>query len=53
MNNLRNTVSGLGMTNGIYRYSAKTFFIGYGDDAAEIKPTFTFDNGKLNGCWLI
>lgn len=80
-------VLGLGMTGGIYRYSAKSFIIGYGDDKAEIlpkdvcgnvlgynffgdvgyrfqrekgftfgvgiKPTFTFDNGKINGRWLM
>ena len=80
-------VLGLGMTNGIYKYSAKSFIIEYGDDATEIKPedisgtawgynlfgdigyrfqkekgftfgagikpTFTFDNGNINGCWLM
>ena len=80
-------VFGLGMTGGIYRYSAKSFIIGYGDDEAEIlpkdvcgnalgynffgdvgyrfqkekgftfgagiKPTFTFDKGKINGRWLM
>ena len=34
-------VLGLGMTNGIYKYSAQTFFIGYGDDATEIKSEET------------
>lgn len=80
-------VLGLGMTNGIYKYSVHSVFIGYGDDATEIKPeetsgtawgynffgdigyrfqkekgftfgagikpTFAFDNGKLNGRWLM
>ena len=80
-------VLGLGMTNGIYKYSAKSFIIEYGDDATEIKPedisgtawgynlfgdigyrfqkekgftfgagikpTFTFDNGNINGPWLM
>ena len=32
-------VLGLGMTNGIYKYSGHSVFIGYGDDAVEIKPT--------------
>ena len=31
-------VLGLGTTNGIYKYSAKSFIIEYGDDATEIKP---------------
>ena len=80
-------VLGLGTTNGIYKYSAKSFIIEYGDDATEIKPedisgtawgynlfgdigyrfqkekgftfgagikpTFTFDNGNINGPWLM
>ena len=80
-------VLGLGMTNGIYKYSAKSIIIGYDDDATEIKPeqtsgtawgynffgdigyrfqkekgftfgagikpTFTFDNGKINERWFI
>ena len=78
-------VLGLGMTNGIYKYSANSFLIG--DDAVEvkpedisgtawgynffgdigyrfqkekgftfgagIKPTFTFDNGKINERWFM
>lgn len=80
-------VLGLGMTNGIYKYSAKSIIIGSGDDATEIKPeqtsgtawgynffgdigyrfqkekgftfgagikpTFTFDNGKINERWFM
>ncbi len=34
-------VLGLGMTNGIYKYSSHTFIIGYGDDSTEIKADDT------------
>ena len=34
-------VLGLGMTNGIYKYSVQSIFIGYGDEATEIKPEMT------------
>lgn len=39
-------VLGLGMTNGIYKYSAHNIWIGYGDTASEVKPEI--DNGT---CW--
>lgn len=34
-------VLGLGMTNGVYHYSAQTIFIGYGDEGTEVWPEKT------------
>ena len=40
-------VLGLGMTNGIYKYSTHKIWIGYGETASEIKPEI--DNGTYWG----
>ena len=80
-------VLGLGMTNGVYKYSGDSIIIGVSDESADIKPTrenvtawgynffgdigyrfqrekgftfgaglkpsCTFDNGKVNARWLL